>query len=275
VKRLWSPAAEAKLRALYPTTPLPWLAFLLKRTEKAVRSRAKLLGIRRLPPPWTAYEDRTLRRRYPNERCKDIAADLGRSVSSTHQRARKLGLEKSDAFKASDLSGRVQRGKSHPAMRATQFRKGIPSWSKGTKGRVGVQEGCRATQFKKGRPAHEAANYQPIGTLRMSKDGYLERKFTDDPKLLPVRRWCGVHRLVWIEAFGPVPPSHAVCFKPGRFTTEEAAITPDALELVSRVDLMRRNSYHTRYPKEVAQLIQLRGALNRKLNRRTREESHG
>jgi len=34
---------------------------------------------------------------------------------------------------------------------------------------------------------------------------------------------------------------------------------------------MRRNSYHTRYPKEVAQLIQLKGALNRKINRRSRQ----
>jgi hypothetical protein len=34
---------------------------------------------------------------------------------------------------------------------------------------------------------------------------------------------------------------------------------------MSRAESMRRNSYHN-YPKELAQLIQLRGALNRKIN---------
>jgi hypothetical protein len=45
-------------------------------------------------------------------------------------------------------------------------------------------------------------------------------------------------------------------------------ITLGRLELISRAENMRRNSYHTRYPKEVAQLIQLRGALNRQINKR-------
>lgn len=45
MKRTWSPAAEAKLRALYPSTPLPRLARMLGRTQKALRSRAKILGV--------------------------------------------------------------------------------------------------------------------------------------------------------------------------------------------------------------------------------------
>lgn len=31
---------------------------------------------------------------------------------------------------------------------------------------------------------------------------------------------------------------------------------------------MRRNSYHTNYPKDVQLLIQLRGAVNRQINKR-------
>jgi len=104
-----------------------------------------------------------------------------------------------------------------------------------------------------------------------TQDGYLERKVTDDPSFVPNRRWVSVHRLVWEAAHGPVPQGHAVVFLPGRRTADLASITLDGLELVSRAELMRRNSYHTRYPKEVAQLIQLKGALNRKINRRSRQ----
>jgi hypothetical protein len=77
-----------------------------------------------------------------------------------------------------------------------------------------------------------------------------------------------VHLLVWEAANGPVPPGHAITFLPGRRTTDASLITLDALQLVSRAELMRRNSHHTNYPKEVSQLIQLKGALNRKINRR-------
>lgn len=34
---------------------------------------------------------------------------------------------------------------------------------------------------------------------------------------------------------------------------------------------MRRNSYHTRYPKEIGLVIQLKGALQRQINKRERD----
>ena len=114
----------------------------------------------------------------------------------------------------------------------------------------------------------------PIGTTRGKPDGYLYRKVTDDLSLAKNRRWTPVHRLVWEAEHGSVPEGHTVAFKPGRKTTEIALITVDALELLSRAELMQRNHYQ-RYPKEVAQLIQLKGALSRQINKRTRalEES--
>lgn len=225
-----------------------------------------------LPPrrQWTIDDLRVLRDRFPHERTADIARDLGRSYTQTAQRATKLGLAKTEAFLASELSGRGQRGKQHAGMRATQFKPGIVPANKGLR-RPGFAPGRMAdTQFKKGCMAGAAQhNYVPIGSERISKDGYLERKVTDDHPV-PARRWIGVHRLVWECVHGPVPPGHAVAFLPGKRTTDASLITADALELVSRVELMRRNSYHTNYPKEVAQLIQLKGALTAKINRRSR-----
>jgi hypothetical protein len=80
--RSWSPAAEAKLRKLYATTPIARLALLLGRTKKAIRSRAKLLGVQRgTRRPWTRKETAILRARYRDEPTADIARDLRRSCS--------------------------------------------------------------------------------------------------------------------------------------------------------------------------------------------------
>ncbi|MNT70582.1 hypothetical protein D3C72_2089870 [compost metagenome] len=96
------------------------------------------------------------------------------------------------------------------------------------------------------------------------------RKVTDDPNLVPARRWEAVHRLVWEAAHGPIPPGHAVAFLPGRRTTDAALITLDALELVTRGDLARRNHPRTRSP-ELAKLVQLKSAITRQVNRIARE----
>lgn len=98
--------------------------------------------------------------------------------------------------------------------RTGQFEKGHVTFNKGRKG---WQAGGRSveTQFKKGRPAHEARNYLPIGSTRVSKDGYIERKVTDDPSIAPARRWVGEHRLLWEAAHGPIPEGHAVVFLDG------------------------------------------------------------
>lgn len=71
------------------------------------------------------------------------------------------------------------------------------------------------TSFKKGRSANQARNYLPIGSTRLSKDGYIERKVTDDPSLVPARRWIGEHRLIWEAQNGPVPDGHVVVFLDG------------------------------------------------------------
>lgn len=219
---------------------------------------------------WSDYEDAVLRKHYATTLTVDLAELLGHTLSSTHQRARSLGLSKSIEFiarMASERSARPDHGG-----RQHRFQKGQPSWSKGTKGLVGVQEACRATQFKPGRPAHEARNYVPIGSERLSKDGYLERKVTDDPTIVPARRWVGVHRLVWEAANGPILAGHVVVFKPGKRSAERDAITLDVLELVTRQQLMLRNTFH-RYGPEIARLVQLRGAITRQINKRTEEQS--
>ena len=80
------------------------------------------------------------------------------------------------------------------------------------------------------------------------------------------------HELVWIEHHGPVPRGCVVVFKPGQKTADLQQITIDRIECITRAELMLRNSSWTNLPPEVARLVQLRGALNRQINRITRKQ---
>jgi hypothetical protein len=62
-----------------------------------------------------------------------------------------------------------------------------------------------------------------------------------------------------------------VRFKDGQRTTNVADITLDRLECITQRENMRRNSNWTKYPVEVARLVQLKGAINRQINRMNKE----
>lgn len=221
--------------------------------------------------PWASAELEIVRKLYPDVPTRDVAALLGRSEKSVYQRARNMGLCKSPAFFSSDLSGRIKRGKQHPAMVASQFKPGHASWNTGLKG---WQAGGRSaeTRFKPRRP-EESRNYCPIGSLRTSKDGYLERK-VNDTNPVPARRWVSVHRLVWEAEHGPIPPKHIVVFRPGQRTNTLELITIDKLECISRAENARRNHPRSKNP-ELGRLVQLKGAITRQLNRIIRMENKG
>lgn len=219
---------------------------------------------------WTADRVATLRQLYPDYAADIVARVIGGGcrVSAVHAKAKALGVKKSDAFKASDRSGRIQRGQQPPAMRATQFKPGQAPWNKGLSYVAGGRSA--ETRFKKGTPAEQAHNYLPIGSVRVTKDGYLERKVTDDPSLFPARRWVAVQRLVWEAVHGPVPKGHMVVFKPGMRTIVEADITIDRVECISRAENARRNHPAAKSP-EYFKLVQLKGAITRQVQRINRE----
>jgi hypothetical protein len=219
---------------------------------------------------WRADEIALLASMYPECHTEDVAAWVGRDAKACYAKAKDLGLRKSAEYFASETACRIQRGRKDPRMVATQFQPGLTPWNKGVKGATGTHENCRRTQFKAGRPAHEARNYVPIGSHRICADGYLERKLTDDPAIVPARRWVAVHRLVWEAAHGAVPPGHIVAFRPGMKTTVLEDVTPERLECITRAENARRNHPASRSP-ELARLVQLKGAITRQVNRIARE----
>lgn len=195
---------------------------------------------------WTADEDKRLAELYGNTTARQIGEQLNRSRSAIKNRVNILGLTKS-----SNTGG---------------FKKGNSPWNKGTSYVAGGRSA--ETRFKPGTRQGKAADlYRPIGTERISKDGYLERKINDDMPFQ--KRWRAVHILNWEAANGPLPKGYALRFKDG----DKTNVGIDNLELISRADLMRKNTIH-QYPKEIAQLVQLRGAITRQINKQTRK-NHG
>ncbi len=216
---------------------------------------------------WTDYERAELSRRYPNELTAVIASDIGRTEQQVYYAAHKMGLKKSSEFLSSPESTQFKTGHA-----PTQFKPGLVPWNKGKAGSTGTHPNTQRTQFKAGRRPEEARNYQPIGSVRICKDGHLERKVSDDTTVYPSRRWTGVHRLVWEEANGPIPPGHIVVFRPGMATTDPALITIDRVELITRAELMRRNTRHN-LPEEIKELVILKYRITRAINRRFKHEA--
>lgn len=86
--------------------------------------------------------------------------------------------------------------------------------------------------------------------------------------LMPSRK-IPLQRHIWEQTNGPIPPGHNIIFK-DRNTLN---CNLDNLELVSNSELMTRNSA-LRFGPEIFKIIQLRGALNRQINKRLKQLSN-
>ena len=197
---------------------------------------------------WTDAELARLKAFYPDVPAAKLAKAMGRSVRSVYAMANICGLHKSEAFLNSPLSGRVRPGQGGK----TKFPKGNIPWNAGMKG--WKPKGSEKGHFKKGQMPH---NHKPVGSTRISKDGYMEVK-VKEPK-----KWRAVHVLEWEKHNGKVPRGYIVVFKGDKLNTDISN-----LELITRAENMRRNSHYNKYPPEISRLIQLRGAFNRQINQR-------
>jgi hypothetical protein len=204
---------------------------------------------------WSAYDDARLRAIYPDTPTADVARQLRRTVEAIYGRVAILGISKSAAYLASPAACRLRR-ENHPGV-AFQFPKGHVPANKGLR-RPGWGPGrMKETQFKKG----ESNRRMPLGSTRLV-DGYVYRKVSEVPHVPYTVNWKAEHHLLWTAAHGPIPKGHALRFKNG----DRLDVRLDNLELISRRALMARNTIHN-LPPELAQTIQLLGALTRKIRR--------
>ena len=105
--------------------------------------------------------------------------------------------------------------------RSGYFQKGNSPVNKGKKMSKESYEKCKNTMFKKGNLPH---NHKPVGSERLTKDGYIEIK-TREPNI-----WELKHRTIWESAHGKIPDSHIVIFKDGN----KENLSIDNLMLIKR-----------------------------------------
>ncbi|MCM1564906.1 MAG: HNH endonuclease [Dehalobacter sp.] len=110
-----------------------------------------------------------------------------------------------------------------------RFQKGLIPHNKGKKGIS--YPGMKATQFKEG---NMPVNYRPVGSERISVDGYAEVKVADP------RKWRLKHQVIWENANGPIPKKHVVIFGDGN----RGNFDPDNLILLLQAQLVRMNQKH-------------------------------
>lgn len=221
---------------------------------------------------WTTEDDERMRREYPDTPTADLARALGRSTCAVYNRAWNiLGLTKSAAYLASPHACRLRRGDNVGA--PYRFKPGQAPPNKGLR-RPGWHRGrMRETQFKAGARAGAAArNWRPVGTILADTEGYRRIKVREATPgeaygFGNVRVWPMLQRHVWRQAHGPIPKGYVVCFKDG----DKTNCALENLEVVSRRDLMARNTVHN-LPKPLVDTIQLLGALNRKIRSRDARE---
>ena len=202
---------------------------------------------------WTKEEINILLRDYqdPNIFTADIAKRLDRTLPQVYNKARKMGLKA--PLERNRLAGKL--GSNHPNAVAHRFKKGSVPPNKGKKMSPEVYEKVKETMFKKG---NSPVNHREVGSERINVDGYIEIKVAEP------NRWKLKHRIIWEQVNGKIPKGYNVQFK--NHNRQDCRI--ENLYLICRADqIAKENSYWAKYPKEIQELIHLKGIVNRAIHK--------
>ena len=138
---------------------------------------------------------------------------------------------------------------------STQFKKGHVPFNKGTKGFVKPNSGT----FKKGQ---KPFNYRPIGSERVTVDGYTEIKVAD-PNV-----WKLKHRLIWEQHNGQIPKGSTVLFGDGdqsNFSIDNLLLATRAqLAMLNKNNLIQEDTELTKTAINVVDLMQKINQVKRK-----------
>lgn len=200
---------------------------------------------------WTQEEIDILSRLYPNHYASEIAEILGRGISSIHRKARALGIESSRE--------KIQRTgyetSKSPASIASRFQNGSVPLNKGKKVSPEIYAKMQPTMFKKGQTP---VNHRDVGSERVNVDGYIEIKVAEP------NRWRLKHRVIWEQVNGAIPKGFNVQFK--NHNRQDCRI--ENLYLISKAEQMaKENSFWAKYPKEIQEIIHLKGVVNRAIHK--------
>jgi len=208
---------------------------------------------------FTPEEDQYIRDNYLTKFLREIGEHLGRTEGTIHQRIKVIGLfippdiikeRLQQSFKNLAESGKMSR-----------FQKGIIPHNKGKKMSPEIYEKCKGTMFKPGMVPATCVHFgKPYLYERTREDGYVEKLwFIQEATNKRSAYLAYLCRQNGIDLTGKKP-----ILKEG-FDHSRAPTLEDII-VVTNAENMRRNSMH-RYPPEVVKLCQLRGALQRQINK--------
>ena len=126
-------------------------------------------------------------------------------------------------FNLGQIKGAIARYKLNTGFTG-YFPKGNIPFNKGTKGIMKANK----TSYKKG---NIPQSYKPVGTERITKDGYTEIK-VKDPNV-----WKLKHRIIYEEHYGEIPKGHVVMF----LDRNKSNFDINNLILISRNQLRKLN----------------------------------
>ena len=153
------------------------------------------------------------------------------------------------------IKGAITRNKLNTG-RTGRFEKGHARWNKGTKGLTKAN----VTSFKKGQKPH---NYKPLGSERITKDGYCEIKVSDTG-----RRWRPKHVLIYEKHHGKVPKGSAVIFLDGNkrnFDIDNLyLVTRSQLAMLNKNSLIQKDAELTKTAINVVDLMKKISAIEKK-----------
>jgi len=199
---------------------------------------------------FTDMEDLFITENYLDMPVKTIAKVLNRSFCGVMGRINSLGLIIPEEIR-------------HKRKESAMYHKGQEPFNKGKKQTEYLTpeqiKKCLSTSFKKGHIPH---NSLPDNSERIRVDKRAGKKYVL-VKIPGQRKLKYKHIHVWeTHNNKALPDGHNIIFKNGN--TMDCNI--DNLEFISNSELMKRNSLHN-YPPEIKELIHIKGAIKRQINK--------
>ncbi len=189
---------------------------------------------------WTLEEQEILKANYPYKNTDALLPLLPtRTISGIIGQASKLRIKKSDAFYEAGLGGRICNV--NDIGKNTRFTNNMAGWNKGKLQSDFMSpemiEKTKATRFKKGQDPH---NVLPIGSERISKDGYVEIKVRHvKGDRFNNKNYEFKHKIIYEKNHGPIPEGMMVVFNDG----DKLNFAPENLLAITRAENLLKNSY--------------------------------
>ena len=208
----WTETEDWLLTNAYPKFSNEVLAIGHNRSVEAIRSRAKVLGLKKAADykrnlgktTFTEYEDLFIEEHYLTMPVKTIAHRLGRSGTGIQGRLKAMGLE-------------IPREVIQQRIKNSQYKKGSIPANKGKKQSEFMTaeaiERTKATRYKKGNEPHNTLydgcivwhKYHPD---KNTVEGYYFVRIS-------LSKWDLLQRHIWKLVNGPIPKGHNIQFKDG------------------------------------------------------------